>query len=130
MPKRNFLKLSLNITCSKLFFSSEEIGLAQFQHEIYQAIKVQEWTIGHCWTLIRLIKRFRAKSATYKMLMLLEETFKALRPDIESIDRERRECAKKSGGGPGLAKTIAEFMSYPPIMQCTSQRVQWNYFLD
>ena len=130
MPKRSLLKSCLNITCSKLFFSLERIGLAQFQHEIYQAIKVQEWTIGHCWTLICLTKRFCAKSAAYKMHKLLEETVKALRPGIKSIDREQRECAKKSEGGPGLAKTIAEFMSYPPITQCTSQRVQWNYFLD
>ena len=130
MPKRNLLKSCLNITCSKLFFSLERIGLAQFQHEIYQAIKVQEWTIGHCWTLICLTKRFCAKSAAYKMHKLLEETVKALRPGIKSIDREQRECAKKSGGGPGLTKTIAEFMSYPPITQCTSERVQWNYFLD
>ena len=130
MPKRNLWKSCLNITCSKLFFSLERIGLAQFQHEIYQAIKVQEWPIGHCWTLICLTKRFCAKSAAYKMHKLLEETFRALRPGIKSIDREQRECAKKSGGGPGLTKTIAEFMSYPPITQCTSQRVQWNYFLD
>ena len=130
MPKRNLLKSCLDITCSKLFFSLGRIGLAQFQHEIYQAIKVQEWTIGQCWTLICLIKRFCAESATYTMHKLLEETFKALRPGIKSIDSERRECAKKSGGAPGLAKTIAEFMSYPPMMQCTSQRVQWNYFLD
>ena len=86
MPKRNFLKWCSRITSSKLLFSSEMVGLAKFQHDFFQLIKVQEWVITQGYNPlldINLVEKMLcAKSAAYKI-----ETF------FEEIVTRRTECA-------------------------------------